>query len=54
LGCRWLLAEDFQHARRYGSVQIVNPFRTEPNALTPREAGMRQRHAVALPEITAA
>lgn len=30
-GCRWLLSEDFQHGRRYGSVQVVNPFRTEPN-----------------------
>jgi predicted nucleic acid-binding protein len=30
-GCHWLLSEDFQHGRRYGSVQAVNPFRTEPN-----------------------
>jgi predicted nucleic acid-binding protein len=30
-GCRWLLSEDFQDGRKYGSVQAVNPFRTEPN-----------------------
>jgi predicted nucleic acid-binding protein len=29
--CRWLLSEDFTHGRRYGAVQIVNPFLTEPN-----------------------
>jgi predicted nucleic acid-binding protein len=33
-GCRWLLSEDFQHGRRYGSVKVVNPFRTEPNGFT--------------------
>jgi predicted nucleic acid-binding protein len=32
-GCRWLLSEDFQDGRKYGSVQAVNPFRTEPNGL---------------------
>jgi len=31
--CRWLLSEDFQDGRKYGSVQAVNPFRTEPNGL---------------------
>ena len=30
-GCRWLLSEDFQDGRKYGSVQAVNPFRTDPN-----------------------
>ena len=30
LGCRWLLSEDFQHGRRYGSVQVINPFQTDP------------------------
>jgi len=24
--CRWLLSEDFQDGRRYGSIQVVNPF----------------------------
>ena len=33
LGCRWLLTEDFQHARQYGAVQVVNPFRVEPDSL---------------------
>jgi len=33
LGCRWLLSEDFQHGRQYGSVQVVNPFRTDPAEL---------------------
>ena len=32
-GCRWLLSEDFQDGRKYGAVQAVNPFRTEPNGL---------------------
>ncbi|HEY7387229.1 MAG TPA: PIN domain-containing protein [Bryobacteraceae bacterium] len=30
-GCRWLLSEDFTHKRKYGSVEAVNPFLTEPN-----------------------
>jgi len=30
-GCRWLLSEDFPDGRKYGPVQAVNPFRTEPN-----------------------
>ena len=29
-GCRWLLSEDFQHGRKYGAVQVVDPFRTRP------------------------
>jgi predicted nucleic acid-binding protein len=30
-GCRWLLSEDFSHGRKYGSVQVVNPFNGDPN-----------------------
>ena len=30
LGCRWLLSEDFQAGRRFGSVEVVNPFQAEP------------------------
>lgn len=30
-GCRWLLSEDFSHGRKYGSVQVVNPFGADPN-----------------------
>jgi len=26
--CAWLLSEDFQDGRKYGSVVVVNPFRT--------------------------
>ena len=29
-GCRWLLSEDFQHGRTYGSVRAINPFQTDP------------------------
>jgi len=32
-GCRWLLSEDFSHGRKYGTVQVVNPFRAEPDEL---------------------
>ena len=32
-GCRSLLSEDFQHGRKYGSVQVIDPFRTEPDGL---------------------
>jgi predicted nucleic acid-binding protein len=32
-GCQWLLTEDFQHGRKYGTVRVVNPFRTEPDGL---------------------
>jgi hypothetical protein len=31
IGCRYLLGEDFQTDRRYGSVTLVNPFRTDPD-----------------------
>jgi predicted nucleic acid-binding protein len=30
-GCRWLLSEDFTHGRRYGTVEIVNPFLADPS-----------------------
>ena len=26
-GCKFVYSEDLQHGRRFGSVQIVNPFR---------------------------
>lgn len=29
-GCRWLLTEDFQAGRCYGTVTVVNPFKHEP------------------------
>jgi predicted nucleic acid-binding protein len=29
-GCRYLLSEDFQEGRRYGAVEVINPFRTGP------------------------
>jgi predicted nucleic acid-binding protein len=32
-GCRWLLSEDFSHGRKYGSVQVVNPFDADPNEI---------------------
>jgi predicted nucleic acid-binding protein len=32
LGCRWLLTEDFQEGRKYGSVEVVNPFTAAPKA----------------------
>jgi predicted nucleic acid-binding protein len=33
-GCAWLISEDFQHARKFGEVTVVNPF-----AASPREFG---------------
>jgi predicted nucleic acid-binding protein len=33
-GCRWLLSEDFSHRRKYGSVQAINPFVTEPDGVS--------------------
>lgn len=30
LECAWLLSEDFQHERRYGSITVLNPFQTNP------------------------
>ena len=32
-GCRYLLSEDFQEGRSFGSVQVINPFHTEPAAI---------------------
>ena len=30
-GCRVLLSEDLQHGARFGPLQVLNPFRTEPD-----------------------
>jgi predicted nucleic acid-binding protein len=32
-GCRYLLSEDFQSGRKYGSVTVVNPFERDPAQL---------------------
>lgn len=32
-GCRWLLSEDFQEGRKFGMVQVINPFRTKPSKI---------------------
>jgi len=32
-GCRYLLSEDFQAGRQYGSITVVNPFETTPAEL---------------------
>lgn len=29
--CTWLLSEDFQAGRRFGSVAVINPFRARPD-----------------------
>jgi predicted nucleic acid-binding protein len=29
-GCQWLLSEDFQNGRAYGSVTVINPFSQAP------------------------
>jgi len=34
--CRWLLSEDFQAGREFGSVTVINPFKTEPPASAAR------------------
>jgi predicted nucleic acid-binding protein len=34
-GCRWLLSEDFQAGRKFGTVTVVDPF-----ASTPGEFGL--------------
>jgi predicted nucleic acid-binding protein len=31
-GCRYLLSEDFQEGRSYGSVHVINPFHADPAA----------------------
>ena len=36
--CRFLLSEDFQAGRIFGSVTIVNPFETSPPPLAPDDA----------------
>ncbi len=35
LGCRWLLTEDLQHGRRFGVLEVVDPFRSDPASLFP-------------------
>ena len=30
-GCRWLLSEDFQSERKFGSVTVVSPFQSAPS-----------------------
>jgi len=32
-GCAVVLSEDMQHEARYGGVQVLNPFLTEPQAV---------------------
>ena len=32
-GCSWLLTEDFQEGRKYATVQVVNPFKTDPGSI---------------------
>ena len=32
-GCRWLLTEDLQDGRIFGSIQVVDPFRIAPEEL---------------------
>jgi len=34
-GCQWLLSEDFQHARAYGSVRVIDPFQTDLASVFP-------------------
>ena len=29
-GCEWLISEDFQSGRQYGSVRVLNPFQNRP------------------------
>jgi predicted nucleic acid-binding protein len=31
-GCRYLLSEDFQEGRTYGSVRVINPFHSDPHS----------------------
>jgi len=33
LSCRYLLSEDFQTGRRFGEIQVVSPFRADPEKL---------------------
>jgi predicted nucleic acid-binding protein len=32
-GCRRLLSEDFQEGRRFGTIEVVTPFRSDPSAV---------------------
>ena len=32
-GCSYLLSEDFQEGRKFGSVTVVNPFHSSPSEL---------------------
>ena len=32
-GCRYLLSEDFQHGRSYGTVRAIDPFQADPSIL---------------------
>jgi predicted nucleic acid-binding protein len=32
-GCQWLLSEDFQAGRKYGSVRVIDPFLEPPRQL---------------------
>jgi len=34
-GCQWLLSEDFQHGRAYGSVRVIDPFQTDLASVFP-------------------
>ena len=34
-GCGWLLSEDFQTGRQFGSVEVVNPFLQGPEEIIP-------------------
>ena len=36
-GCNWLLSEDFQTGRKFGSVTVVNPFLRTPDHFRPVE-----------------
>jgi len=35
-GCRWLLSEDFQTGRQFGSITVINPFKTNPGDIFDR------------------
>ena len=32
-GCHYLLSEDFQEGQKFGSLRVVNPFRTSPTSI---------------------
>jgi predicted nucleic acid-binding protein len=31
--CSYLLSEDLQHEQKFGAVQVINPFRKDPNSI---------------------